>query len=60
MDMECAGAEGFFFLFAQGCLYLCVFLRQQKHRCATCTYMYVHLCVIYGNYFGVALSTPYF
>lgn len=45
------------FFFAQGCLYLCVFLRQQKHRCATYIYAVIFMCNLWEFIWGCSVYT---
>lgn len=44
-------------IFAQGCLYLCVFLRQQKHRCATYIYAFIFMCNLWELFWGCSVYT---
>lgn len=41
-------------------VYIYVCFSDNKNTDVLLTYMHLYLYVIYGNYFGVALSTPYF
>lgn len=47
-------------IFAQGCLYLCVFLRQQKHRCATYIYAFIFICNLWELFLGLLCLHPIF